>query len=281
MHSQPYMLNQVLLEIRSSFIISSTFYLRFWFMLGSILATGSIVGFWTLTLAPRPGSIQVETWKAIAQFKSPLYEQLSTDYIQALDTGDTYQSDILGNIIYGVTQGHEGVAKLYLLEKQNRRKALEEAFYRRLQKNVRVAFMVFMFNPVCFMLGFFLLRKYLRLNGYTFQGRLLFFRVATPSVFKLAAILCWGYGGFLSYQIWTPSYWSAPQIKVSIFPLQESSSLPILSRAQLEVLNLQHMKEILQEHWIQSLLFYGFCGGAFWGLGRRWSQLPIKILGFR
>ena len=65
MHSQPYMLKRALLEIRSSFIISPTFYHRFWFVLGSILLTGSIVGFWTVTLAPRPRSIQIETWKAI------------------------------------------------------------------------------------------------------------------------------------------------------------------------------------------------------------------------
>ena len=147
-------------------------------------------------------------------------------------------------------QGYERVAKLYLLEKQHKRKALEDAFHRRLQKNLWVSFLVFVLNPVGFVLGFFWLRKYLRQKEYTFQGRLLFFRDATPSVFKLAGILCWGYGGFLSYQIWTPAYWSTLPIKVPIFPLQELSSFPLLSRGQLEVLNLQHMKEILQEHWI-------------------------------
>ncbi|ETZ04604.1 hypothetical protein [Holospora undulata] len=276
MNPRFYILNKALLEIRSSFIISPSFYFRFWFALGSVLAAGSIFGFWTLTFAPYPGSSQVRIFKNIARLKAPIFHQLNNDYVKAMEAEDFYRIGRLQNIIQGYRQGQAVVTKLYFLEKQSARKTLENMLYRRARNNFFISVLIFALSPFCFIEGFYLLRKHLRDNGYTFHGRLLFFRIATPSVFKLAGLLSWGCLGILSYQVWTPSYWLDSSIKIPVTFSQESPEFPLLSQEKLALLNLKQQKEILREYWVKSVLFYGFFGGIFWILGRRWDQLPLK-----
>ncbi|ETZ07757.1 hypothetical protein P618_200028 [Holospora obtusa F1] len=276
MHSQSYVLNKALLEIRSSFIFSSSFYLRFWFALGSFLAVGSIFGFWTSTFAPYPGSTQIRIWKDIAQLKAPLVQQLSYDYVQALEEKNFFRAQALQCILQESQKGHQTVTKLYVLEKKSFLTKLEDSLCSRVYRNFRVAALIFSLSPIFFLLGFYLLRKYLRKKGYKFQGRLLFFRIATPSIFKLAGLICWGYSVILSYQVLTPSYWTEASSRADSLIENEYSDSPMLSKEQVHILTIKQQTKILQEYWIKSLLFYSFFGGIIWILGRRWDQLPLK-----
>lgn len=274
MYSQSYLLNRVLLEIRSSFVISRTFSMRFWFSLGSLLCIGSLFTFWTFTLAPRPLSPQVQVWCTLARLQAPILAQLRYDYAAALNQKNFSGAATLQDIAQLIAQGSVVSAELYILEKKKEREYIEQKLGNRTWRHLYQSLAILCLSPLCFMNGFLMLRRYLRWQGYRLNGRLLFFRIATPSVFKLGALLFWGYMCFLSYQIWTPSYWNEPSISSSVS--EKMNTLSWVKWEKLKSSETERTKIVLQSYWIQSLLFYGFVGSVLWLLGRRWDQLPCK-----
>jgi hypothetical protein len=276
MYSQSHLLNRALLEIRSSFIISHTFILRWWFALGSVCCILSIFGFWTFTLAPIPSSTQVHAWCQLARFKAPVTQQLAHDYIQAVQKKNFRTAQHLKEIGTLLKHGTPTAAHIYLAGKAQERSVIESSLTQRMWRHGYVALAAFFLSPVCFILGFMALRRYLRCVGYSFQGRLLFFRIATPSVFKLGALIVWGYLCFLSYQMWSPSAWESAHFTLPIAQDPFLQNFSLLTQEKLWHLELQSVKEILKGYWIQSAVFYTFFGAVLWLLGRRWSQLPCR-----
>ena len=276
MYSQSLLLNRALLEIRSSFIVSRTFVLRCWFALGSACCILSIFAFWTFTLAPIPNSPQVQDWCQLARCKAPVTRQLAYDYMAALQAKKFRTAAHLKEIGTLLKHGNPSAAQIYLAGKAQECRSLEATFAQRVWHHSYMALAAFLVGPVCFILGFIALRRYLRRMNYAFQGRLLFFRIATPSVFKLGALICWAYLCFLSYQIWSPSFWESVHFS---FPTAQDTvlqNISLLTQEKLWDLELQSFKEIVKGYWIQSALFYLFFGALLWLLGRRWAELPCR-----
>lgn len=276
MYSQSHLLNRALLEIRSSFITSHTFIIRFWFALGSAFCILSIFTFWTLTLAPIPNSTQVRAWCQLARFKAPITRQLTHDYILAVQAKKFRTAEHLKEIGTLLKHGTPTAAQIYLAGKAQERSVIESTLTHRMWRHGYVAFSVFLLGPMCFILGFIALRRYLRRMGYTFQGRLLFFRIATPSVFKLGALMVWAYLCFLSYQVWSPSVWESAHFSLPLAHDPFLQNFSLLTQEKLWHLELESVKEILKGYWIQSAVFYTFFGALLWLLGRRWAELPCR-----
>lgn len=276
MYSQSHLLNRALLDIRSSFIISRTFILRCWFALGSALCILSIFAFWTLTLAPIPNSTQVQAWCQLARVKSPVTQQLTHDYILAIQAKKFRTAEHLKAIGTLLKHGTPAAAQIYLTGKAQERSSIEAALTQRLWRHGYMALGVFLLSPLCFIMGFIALRRHLKRMGYSFQGRLLFFRIATPSVFKLGALMVWAYLCFLSYQIFNPSIGESAHFSLPITQDPFLHNFSLLTQEKLWHLELQSVKEILKGYWIQSAVFYTFFGAVLWLLGRRWAQLPCR-----
>ena len=276
MYSQSYLLNRALLDIRSSFIISRTFILRCWFAVGSALCILSVLWFWTATLAPLPHSPQVQAWCQLERLKSPVLHQLGYDYLTALNAKKFRTAEQVKAIANLLKQGHASAVQLYVAEKSHERLRIQAELTKRMWHNGYIALIICLFSPLCFVMGFVALRRYLRGAGYSFQGRLLFFRIATPSVFKLGALLSWGLFCFLSYSVWNPSVWEPTYPALSTTQELFSQNFPLLTQEKLWHVEFQSIQHVIKSYWMQSAIFYTFFGVILWLLGRRWAQLPCK-----